>query len=203
MLNLILNALTATVIALSNLMLYSAYDVTVSADNAITPISFRTEQYSGSELNGWTTPDNTCLYKGLVVPYKRTWEEVHTNYFGFTTVLPPEPTEHAGYAVLISHKKCEGKAPEPMFYVASVWMPVAKRTAYLFRNWNTRFDLVSSLREDQRPKWLEQVMGVIEEQAKTDPVAREFVAMLTQPAPVIVQGQAAAQAPVVPETQVQ
>lgn len=118
----------------------------------------------------WWRDDGKCTFTGLAVPFVRDWEEVVDNIYS-KSVISPKPSKIAGRAYVINRKLCPGKAPEPMFLVDETV------------NWNVPLLLgykifalnVTAMRDDQRPKWLPQVLARIERVAETDPKAKCFM----------------------------
>jgi len=157
MLNLIY--LGATMAA--NIMLYEdgpATDLYVRA-NKILPVSYHRE---------WWRDDGKCHFKGVRVAYVRDWELTVNNGY-VVTVLPPEPDKIAGHAFIINKKECPGQEPEAMFRVAeSVDMSKFNATE------------LSSMAEDQRPKWLPQVMKTLETASEHHAGAKDFMDFTNQ-----------------------
>lgn len=116
-----------------------------------------------------------CRYSGVVVPYERDWEVVSENTMTHTkTVLPPEPGKVHSYAILINKKTCPGKAPERIFIGAS------GKTRSLFGEVGIiKGDTITatdiSAKPEEQPKWLPQVMKVIEAAEPTQPIVKEFL----------------------------
>lgn len=116
-----------------------------------------------------------CRYSGVVVPYERDWEVVSENTMTHTkTVQPPEPGKIHSYATLINKKTCPGKAPERMFIGGS------GKTRSLFGEVGIiKGDTITvtdiSAKPEEQPKWLPQVMKVIEAAEPTKPFVKEFL----------------------------
>lgn len=117
-----------------------------------------------------------CRYSGIAVPYERDWEVVSENTMTHSkTVLPPEPGKIHSYAIIINKKSCPGKEPERLLIGAS------KMTGALFNN-NLgiikRDSFVAtdiSAKPEEQPKWLSQVMRVIEAAEPAQPFVKEFL----------------------------
>lgn len=128
---------------------------------------------------GWRvrprTEEELCRFTGVAVAYERTWEERYKSG-DIESVVPPEPGVAAGYAVLINKKECDGKAPEAMLRVG---VPLGAKRMVRLHSMDEHAILnaymLNGMREDTRPKWLEQVIKSIDVAAETDPVAKDFV----------------------------
>lgn len=124
----------------------------------------------------WFKSDSECKFTGLMVPFVRDWTvEVDNNYS--KTTIPAEPDVTAGHAFIINKKSCPGKEPEFVFRVDETsWVNgKAKPGAIKWAARQTMLDF-RSMREDQRPKWLNQVMERIDRVATTDNAAKDFLA---------------------------
>lgn len=180
MVELVFNLLFIGAGLLADVKLYNTQDAELPALGKVTNIMFREEGYNLFNLSTPPSEDGKCKYTGLAVPYERTWEEV-VESSGVQTVIPPEPGKLAGYAILINKKTCLGQEPVAMFRVST------RDERGVFFNKGTMqkaYPIVSSqlssLREDQRPKWLAQVMQTVATQAETNPAASEFLAYTKQ-----------------------
>ncbi len=145
----------------ANITLYAEHDLQYPDLGEVAAISFHRE---------WWRDEGKCRFRGLLVPYARTWEEETKNAF-LEAVLPPEPDKTAGVAVVVNKKECPGKEPEAIFRVAS---QVGERRVMkgLFKV--PAADL-GSIPEAERPLWLPQVIEIIEKNAATNPDARDFL----------------------------
>ena len=127
----------------------------------------------------------TCVWSGVVVPYERTWPEVQSGFIE-DKVLAPEPGKVAGYALVVNQQACPGQAPESMFRISEFKKP-SRNGSFLYGR-PTVSQLVSSIKPDERPKWLEQVMATVDKAAASgnpDAVAfREITAKAVAAAPV-------------------
>lgn len=116
-----------------------------------------------------------CRYYGIAVPYERDWEIVSENTMTHTkTVQPPEPGKIHSYAIIINKKTCPGKEPERMFIGAS------GKTRSLFGEvgiikGDTLMATDISAKPEEQPKWLPQVMKVIEAAEPRQPFVKTFL----------------------------
>lgn len=148
---------------LANIMLYSDQDYPFpEARESVVQVSMHREFWR-DDGNG------KCKYTGVMVPYVRDWPEV-IKHGEIETVLPPEPDKTAGHAFIINRKVCGDKV-EPVFRTGEVF-----RTSggFLYKHSFAAFD-VTDMREDQRPKWLVQVLQRIDRVAANDDKAKAFV----------------------------
>lgn len=117
-----------------------------------------------------------CRYYGVAVPFERDWEVVNENTMTHTkTVLPPAPGKVQSYAILINKKTCPGKESERMFIGGS-----GKTGSGLFGDAglikrDTFMATDISAKPEEQPKWLPQVMKVIEAAEPTQPFVKEFL----------------------------
>ncbi|SEB23545.1 hypothetical protein [Variovorax sp. YR216] len=118
-----------------------------------------------------------CDYKGVLVPYTRTWpEEVQRG--GDTVILPPEPDKIAGYVIVVNRKECKDKASEPILRAG---LPTVRK--YLFRG-EALVDKTSHFQAgdileasaDKIPPWFPQVIERMELLAQRDEGAKSFLA---------------------------
>ena len=118
----------------------------------------------------WT---NKCKYKGVIVEYARDWEE-EDRRTGFT--LPPEPDKPIGYALILTEERCPEEEARPIFNTDSKFFTPLFGKDYVIREggpMDTR-DYMSQ-REEDRPKWMPQVLRTIESEADRNPAARSFL----------------------------
>lgn len=154
---------------LANITLYPEADtMPYPKEGSVTSVSFHRE---------WWRDDGKCHFHGVMVPYARDWEE-RVNDGVTETVLPPEPDKIAGMAIIVNRKECPGKPAEAMFRVHTELRAPWHRYFAVAQIQATE---LSSLREDQRPKWLAQVMKTIEGSAANDNrSAKEFLEFTRQ-----------------------
>ena len=130
--------------------------------NTVPPLVFRVRGY---------TDEEKCVYSGLAVPYVHDYEETIPGLLG-DAVIPAEPGKLTGYAVIINKKTCPGKGPELNFRVsADNWVPGRARE----KGRRTTSILLASIKQDERPKWVPQVLATIENEAATNLAAQEFM----------------------------
>jgi hypothetical protein len=115
-----------------------------------------------------------CRFHGLAIPYERDWEIVSENTLTHTrSVIPPAPGKVHDIAILINKKTCPGKEPERVFLSGSapdgIWNYGGKGLG-----WKILLTSVGKAPEDQ-PKWLPQVMKVVEAAEPTQPFVKEFL----------------------------
>jgi hypothetical protein len=150
---------------LANITLYSDADYDVQrtyeiSDNA-TPISMHRE---------WWRDESKCKFTGVMVPYAREWPETIRNG-EIETVLPPEPDKVAGQAFVINRKACPDKPDEAIFRVAEKW----RNPGFLLEKHSFSAEDLASMRLEDRPKWLAQVLARIDRVAEHDEKVKAFV----------------------------
>lgn len=172
----VINLIFLGAMALANIVLHNTADTPLpAAKGEVVTIAFREEAYNVMDAWGMRDTSGFCRWTGVAIPYARTWEETVSNGY-VETVLSSEPDKIAGYALLINKKQCPGKADEAMFRVATMIEPPTSRfKGTLMMGYAGRFVQLASLREDERPRWLPQVLGALANAAKTNPAAKEFV----------------------------
>jgi len=117
-----------------------------------------------------------CDFKGIVVPYTRTWpEEVQRG--GDTVVLAPEPEKIAGYVAVVTRKICKDMPPEAILRVG---LPVSRKEFFKERviDKTGHFPAGDLLETpaDKVPPWFPQVIERIELLAQKDESAKSFLA---------------------------
>jgi len=157
------NAVFLAATLLSNIVLYSDQDYPFPDEReSVVAVSLHREFWR-EDGNG------KCKYTGVMVPYVRDWEEVVKNG-EIETVLPPEPNKTAGHAFIVNRKVC-GSTVEPVFRTGAIFGTSGR---FQYKNSVTAFD-VTEMREDQRPKWLAQVLQRVERAAAHDDKAKDFI----------------------------
>ncbi|MCG2576489.1 hypothetical protein LZ012_05715 [Dechloromonas sp. XY25] len=176
MVELVLNLVFIGASLLADIKLYNTMDTKFPQQlGQIIPIMFREEGYNLFTLSTPPYEDGKCKYTGFAVPYERTWEEV-TESGGVRVVNPPEPGKITGYAMVINKKTCPGKEPEPMFRVDT-----RDERGILFNKGQMQkgYFIVSrnyaSLKEEDRPKWIEQALVVLDKASATNLEAKAFM----------------------------
>lgn len=132
--------------------------------------------YEGKPIVSYFSAERHCRFTGVAVPYERDWEIVSENTMTHSkTVIPPEPGKIHSYAVIINKKTCPDKEPERML------MGGTQMTGSLFganrgivENVKVMFTEISKDPASQ-PKWLPQVMKVIEAAEPAQPFVKEFL----------------------------
>lgn len=130
--------------------------------------------FEGKPITTIFSSERHCRFTGVAVPYERDWEIVSENTMTHTkTVIPPEPGKIHEYAILINKKTCPGKEPERMLISGSGMTAIWKNIGLL----EGRKIMVSSVGKtlEDQPKWLPQVMKVIETAELTQPFVKEFL----------------------------
>ncbi|MFI5443721.1 hypothetical protein [Polaromonas sp. UC242_47] len=166
----ILNIAYLAGILLSSITLYPDGETPISREkDSYTPITFYRE---------WWREDgkDKCSFKGMLVPYTRTWpEEVKRGED--IEVLPPEPDKVAGYVALVNRQECVGKPPVTIFRAG-----LARPRKLLFGNFQLdkhgffpAGDMLESP-ADKLPPWLPQVVARMELLAQKDDAAKSFLA---------------------------
>lgn len=118
-----------------------------------------------------------CLYDGVMVRYARDWEETEE---ATGAKLPPEPDRPIGYALILTKAMCPGEEARKIFNTGSKYFYPLFGKDYVIREGHRidTFDF-AGLRDDIRPKWMEQVIMTIESEAgRNNPAARDFMVEL-------------------------
>lgn len=173
--------------------LYNGYDIT----SHFTPEDRDTVIVMQAHREWWRK-DSNCQFSGVMVPYVRDWSET-VKHGDIETVIPPDPDNTAGQAIVFTKKVCDGKPDEPIFLVDDV--PRAKFK--LVKSRQLTASDVGTMKPEFVPKWLPQVVNRIQRVAATDPAAKsamtdinEYEANLqTAKAAAAASGAAAASAP--------
>lgn len=130
--------------------------------------------FEGKPIAPLFSSKGDCRFYGLAVPYERDWEIVSENTMTHTkTMQPPEPGKIHSYAILVNKKTCPGKEPERMLIGGSSQSSPFMNLGIRERH-KVMFTEISPDKEKQ-PKWLPQVMRVIEEAETTQPVVKDFL----------------------------
>jgi hypothetical protein len=132
--------------------------------------------FEGRPVAPFFSSARDCRYYGIAVPYARDWEIVSENTLTNTkTVLPPEPGKIHSYAILINKKTCPGKEPERMLIGGSdqSGTGIFRNIGLIKRESFMATDISANPKE--QPKWLNQVMKVIEAAEPTKPFVKEFL----------------------------
>lgn len=110
--------------------------------------------------------DPSCVFKGVMVPYARDWDEVTETAYG-QQVRKAAPDDVGGYAIVLDKKVCDTSV-EKVAYVDSYFGGIFGRmTAGLQRDAND----LSVLHGEARPRWLEQVARYLDEKGYPDEAA--------------------------------
>lgn len=118
----------------------------------------------------WT---KKCKYEGVMVEYARDWEE---EQLSTGVILPPEPDKPIGYALILTKERCPEKEERAIFNTDSKFFTPLFGKAYVIREggpMDTRD--YWSLKEEDRPKWMPQVLRTIEAEAPKNPAAQHFL----------------------------
>ncbi|MDR3409529.1 MAG: hypothetical protein P4L87_01050 [Formivibrio sp.] len=168
----LINLLYLGFVVAAQITVYSDGDYPLPADkDAVVEISTHRE---------WWRDDSDCKYTGLLVPYVRDWELVQ--YDNDTREIkarfPPDLEHVIGRAFVINKKICKGKEAEPILRVGEREFIFAK--GGLKRGHSFTLSDVFGMKEDERPKWFNQVFKRIERVAEYDPKAKEFMTYTSQ-----------------------
>lgn len=132
----------------------------------------------------WRHDATTCHFTGLMAPFARDWEEIRDD--GFAQIkLPPEPDKSIGYAYVINKKSCPGQPDEVLFNTAEKNFPFMMQDpkgTMMFREIKLYTRSLESQKEADWPKWLPQVLKLIEKSAAANPAAKEFLDFTKQAA---------------------
>lgn len=160
----ILNGVFLGSVMLSNITLYSDTDYEVQRTYEIRDVATAVSTH-----REWWRDESKCKFIGLMVPYSRDWPETIRNG-EIETVLPPEPDKVAGQAFILNRKVCPNKPDEAILRVADKWRNPG---VFLEKHQLTAEDL-ASLRPEDRPKWLAQVLARISRVAQHDEQVKAF-----------------------------
>lgn len=138
-----------------------------------------------------------CAHEGLVIGYERDWTEERQTGDGQVTIIPPDPGKLEGYGILVNKRTCEDNSKSGLhFTVGEYNRGLFSRDRIIEHRVVSGRD-VTQLPPDQRPRWLPQVMRVLEEQNGKNPVVTEFMASLPKaPASTGTAKMSAGEAPV-------
>jgi hypothetical protein len=162
----LMNLVYVGTVALADINLYTIDSVKIPPLHGVVAVEFET-------ATGWLADKSkVCNYSSLMVPYERDWEEEVGSYDS-KTIRAAEPGKIAGYAFVINKAKCPGKEVENIFSTIE-WHTVLRPGHPLGRQ---QYFQAQALRPnpDSQPKWLPQVVRVIEAAADTNPAAKAFV----------------------------
>lgn len=164
----ILNLVFATGVVASSVQLYSSDDYKAPAQReGIIAISLHREFYRDDG-------QGKCEFKGVMVPFVRDWDEVRTGGdSGHETVIHADPDTTAGMAVLVNERICEGKEPEVILRGGDKYRLTEGGNFYK-KHVVMATDLPSTPQE-QRPRWVAQVLERIARLAASDEVAARFL----------------------------
>lgn len=130
-------------------------------------------------------PDaTTCHFHGFMTAFARDWTETVDDGFTVTT-LQPEPDKKIGFAYIIYKKSCPNKADEMLLNTAEFSVPFMvqeQNGVTMFKGNSLYTTSIAGKKESDRPKWLPQVLKLIEKAAATNPAAKEFVELAKQTA---------------------
>ncbi len=124
----------------------------------------------------------TCRNHGIVVGYERDWTEERPIGDGQVTIIPPDPGKIEGYAFLFNKRTCTDKPPAQASYlIFGEYQPTWSAKLLGWKGWapthhHPVFYDTATTRPDLAPKWLPQVLRVLEEKAKTLPEIARFLA---------------------------
>lgn len=164
MLDFIVNAIYIGALTVSEINLMATQEVAPQELHAVVPVEFRAVSTIWSDVH-------SCRFTGVAVPVERDWEEVVDNGF-VKQVLPPEPGKLYTYAIIINKKTCPGKDAEHMFSTGSwtgAFTNLGLPKGFKF------MALGLSKEAERQPKWLPQVIKVVQAAAETNPVAKDFL----------------------------
>ncbi|WP_287878076.1 hypothetical protein [Aquitalea sp.] len=164
----IFNILYVGTLILPNITLYSDVNYLWPRNpplEAVTEISMHREWWREDG-------DGKCKYVGLVVPFNRSWPEI-VKTKNTETTIPAESdiNKISGRAYLINRKVCSGKADIPIFKVAT--LPHAEFLTKASMPIHAQ-DL-QGLKDEDKPKWLPQVLERIERVSHHDATAKVFM----------------------------
>jgi len=127
---------------------------------------------------GWYANElDGCAYSGIRSYYTRDWEEVSGNP-GHETRLAPEPDKIAGVVSVINKKECPGKPTEGVLVIdATRVSPFGDiKKGGIAPGLRLKYLDITTATEEQKPKWLPQVLAKVEVQAtKGNPEAQRFM----------------------------
>ena len=188
----ILNALYLAAIMFSSITMYPVGETAVppKLDGVALEMSFVREWWREDG-------DGKCAYKGMLIPFDRTWpEEVRQGDESVT--IPPEPGKIAGYVALINRKECKGKETEVILRAG-----LTRTRTLLFGSRGPQVDKhmffpAGDLMEtpaDKIQPWLNQVVGRLEAMGAQDARYKDFLALSTNDLGKVLPNRAGASQP--------
>lgn len=159
-----LNMLYMGVMFVSSIVLYSDADYKFPAEmDAVVEVSTHRE---------WWRADGSgkCNYTGVLVPFSRDWDEVDDSTYP-PTVREATPNKREGHIIVINKQVC-GDEVTPVLRAG----PVHRTYGDFRRKHQVVAQDVTAMSDDNKPKWLGQVLERIERVAQTDKAAASFVA---------------------------
>lgn len=125
-------------------------------------------------ITSFFSAERHCRFTGVAVPYERDWEIVSENTMTHTkTVIPAALGKIHEYAIILNKKTCPGREPERLFVSGSGSTAVWKNIG-LLEGRKIMVSTIGKAPEDQ-PRWLPQVMKVVEAAEPTQPFVKDFL----------------------------
>lgn len=119
--------------------------------------------------------EGKCKFKGVVVPYERTWSVPAQGGDGSSqAMLAPEPGKIAGYASVIYQRTCPGATPESILHVGIQGTGVFAKPV-IIPAYSVGAQDVLDTPVGNRPEWLPQVVKRLVDLALTQDAARQAV----------------------------
>jgi len=114
-----------------------------------------------------------CDAKGVVVDYARDWDvlDEETGRIAFEA----DPTKIYGQAIILYNLACR-KKPVQSVLLIDERRPTVRKSLKIRLNEEVRGSDYFSRSDSMKPKWMAQVIKTIQDEAATNPAAREFLA---------------------------
>lgn len=119
-----------------------------------------------------------CTHEGLVIGYDQDWTEERQTGDGQVTIIPPSPGELEGYGILVNTRTCADSSKNGLHFTVGEYNRGLFSRDRIIKHRGVSGRDVTQLPPEQRPRWLPQVMRVLEEQNGKNPVVTEFMASL-------------------------
>lgn len=169
----ILNGVFLSTTLLSSVTLYSDGDYVVQKTDEIRDVATVISTH-----REWWRSESKCKYIGVMVPYARDWPETSV-VSEIEVVRPPEPDKVAGQAFIFNRKVCPDVPDEPILRVAEQW----RNPGFIYEKRIITAEDLASMRLEDRPKWVGQVLGRLQRVAEHDQKVKEFVDYLSESHP--------------------
>lgn len=114
-----------------------------------------------------------CVYKGIMVPFERNWDDVREHAeSGTQSVNPAAPGKMAGQALLINQKVC-GEKVETVLRGGDRFRLVEGMTFY--KGVSVAFTDLTTTPKELQGRWMLQILDRLERVAPTNAAAADFL----------------------------